>query len=130
MKVLQKTFGFFLKEIKQISADSLASLPEEEVASKLDFLTDQISEIFGFLGEICLEIEKSLKENQQAPITVNFVGFFKMGFLAKGQLFDNFVELAVHFIQILKFIIKSNSQQAQGSEKTEARYLKQAKEVF
>lgn len=133
MKILNKTFGFFLVELKQISADFLESLPEDQVTPKLDLMTQQMDEIFEFLGEICKKIEQRLLDTDLDLSEVegqNFIQFFEMDYMTKSQMYDNFIELTVIFIQLLKFVIKANLKNISDSKTPEIKYHQQAKNLF
>lgn len=120
--------------MKRITPDVLESLSETQVIEKIDFITSQVEEILAFLGEICQKIEDSLlktESNSDDTKAKNFVHFFNFDFVQKSEIYDNFIELAVLFIQIFKFILKTNSDSTANSQNTkEAKYLLQAKTVF
>lgn len=60
----------------------------------------------------------------------NFIGFFEMDHSTKSQLYENFIELTVIFVKILKFIIGENLTQLQNNSLQECKYHLQAKNCF
>lgn len=132
IKIFKKTFSFLIADIKKVDTERLEALTKEEAATQMDVVIEAIDEIMGYLHSTIERIEESLVPAKRTEDPKSFACLIAMDFVSKSEIKENFVQIAISLIQMLKFIIKTNMPVIELIAKGESgvEFLSQAEELF